>query len=156
MGRRPPGHAAACLAVALAVVLTGCGGGRSHATSGTSRQPCKPPASGTREHDVVVVLIDRSRSTNAPEVRRNYSDSFQIVLDLFSEGHGGLLAVSPIDESSLGHFMPLECEFPKGGFNANPLVYKAQLHGMGRQAKQYVQGIVTGRHIAGPRRTATS
>jgi hypothetical protein len=129
---------AAAAVVATAGFTAGClGGGGSIATG------CKAPPGDAQFANLVVVLVDRSRSTGGASVGNDYRQGFDSILDFFKNGDGGILAVAPIDADSLAHFQPLECLYPKKGSNDNPLVYSSKVNGMNKREAEDVDSIVS-------------
>jgi uncharacterized Rossmann fold enzyme len=87
--RRTNGIALAGLVSCLALAATGCG------LIGGGPKP--------EEQNIVVVLFDKSNSTQSKAVRRRYLDGYKQVLKFFADGAGGILAADVIDENSLLH-----------------------------------------------------
>ena len=64
---------------------------------------CSAVAEGTEEPGpLVVVLFDVSGSTNSPEIRAGYLDTFGLVLDFAGEQNGTVIA-DVVDENPLAH-----------------------------------------------------
>jgi hypothetical protein len=125
---------------AAVCVAASCGGG-SHPVA---KAGCKPPSSDAKLGSIVVVLIDRSKSTGTPPIRASYTDSVNQVLASFKDGEGGLLAIAPIDENSLAHFNPVECVYPKKGASTNPLVFASNVDTVNHVAREKAARIIEG------------
>jgi hypothetical protein len=115
-GLRAARRGGVVLAVASAAMLgAACGVPGRHGHSGPE--------------NVVVVLFDESSSTRSATVRRRYMNGYNQVLELFTNGAGGVVAGDVIDDNSLMHSSyPILATIKKGSiFSENKLVRRTKI-----------------------------
>ena len=124
---RSPRRSLCFLTVGVAL-LAGCGGSGNE-TVGVD--PCQ--VSNSDSANYTVVLFDVSNSTGTDAARSRYREGLETILRAHDNG-GPLygeeseVAVGAIDASTQVSFDPTQCQYPKKGSAANPLVHQSKVN----------------------------